>query len=347
MKQIQKREINLAWLSVFLFLLLVVSIFIVCGIGASDVTFRTAFEIIRGKLFGIGGESLNQSDVYIVWNLRMPRAIGAIAIGGGLAVAGTAMQAVTRNVMADPYVLGISSGALAFVSVGAYFGGMAISIGWQTSLLAFAGSVFAVFMVFAIGGMKGNASGGRLILTGQAISITLNAVAQYFIYTSTAGNKSSSIVTWMMGSLAGIRWDNVWLTVAGILICTGFFIGYARAFDLIALGEETAISLGINVARLKKLTLIVVSFITGFAVASSGIIGLVGFMIPHIIRFLSGTSHKKLFPLTFLCGGVFLLWMDVLARTLLEPQEVPIGIFTALCGGPFFVWMIRKRMKGN
>ena len=347
MKRLEKIKENSIMISIFIILILLASLIGVCAIGASDVDFVTVVRILQEKVFGFASGSVKQADIYIVWDLRIPRALVAIVIGGGLAVAGAAMQAVTKNVMADPYVLGISSGALAFVSVGAYVGGTAISIGWQTSLLAFLGAVFAVIMVFAIGGIRGNISSGKLILTGQAISISLNAVAQYFIYTSTTSNKSSSIVTWMMGSLAGTRWDNLFLPIAGILICTCLLMRYARAFDLMALGDETAISLGIDVTKLKKITLVIVAFITGLAVASSGIIGLVGFMIPHIVRFVIGTAHKKLFPLTFLCGGIFLLWMDVFARTVLEPQEVPIGIFTALCGGPFFVWMIRKRMRGN
>ncbi|MGN0350930.1 MAG: FecCD family ABC transporter permease [Roseburia sp.] len=336
-----------SWITIFMIAGLILSLLLVCAIGATDVTLGHVIKIIWCKLSNTNMDTINQSELYIVWNLRLPRALAAAVIGGGLAVAGTAMQSVTRNVMADPFVLGISSGALAFVSIGSYIGATAIMIGWQTSLLAFLGALFAVGFVFAISGMRGTISGGKLILTGQAISITLNAVAQYFIYTSTTSNKSSSIVTWMMGSLAGIRWDNLWIPLIGILICVCIFISYARAFDLMALGDETAISLGIHISRMKRITLILVAFITGFAVAASGIIGLVGFMIPHIVRFIVGTSHKKLFPLTFLSGGIFLLWMDVFARTLLEPQEVPIGIFTALCGGPFFVWMIHKRMKAN
>lgn len=347
MKRIEKLKENSIIVSIIVLLILMVSMIGVCAIGASDVDFITVIRILKEKIFGIPDVAIKRADMYIVWDLRIPRALIAIVIGGGLAVSGAAMQAVTKNVMADPYVLGISSGALAFVSVGAYLGGTAISLGWQTSLLAFFGAIFAVGLVFAIGGIRGYISSGKLILTGQAISISLNAVAQYFIYTSTTSNKSSSIVTWMMGSLAGTRWDNLLLPVVGIVICIFLLMRYARAFDLMALGDETAISLGIDVVKLKKFTLIIVAFITGMAVASSGIIGLVGFVIPHVVRFVTGTAHKKLFPMTFLCGGIFLLWMDVFARTVLEPQEIPIGIFTALCGGPFFVWMIRKRMKGN
>ncbi len=321
------------------------SLFLVCAVGAADISINDVFRVFGDVILGRKTDPV--SIRYIVWDLRLPRAIGAIVIGGGLAVAGACMQAVTKNVMADSYVLGISSGALAFVSVGAYIGGMTLTIGWQTSVLAFVGSLVAVFLVIAVGGSRGNTGSAKLILTGQAVSITLNAVAQYFIYSSVASNKSASIVTWMMGSLAGIRWGNLWICVVGIIVCTVLLMAYSRAFDLMALGDDTASTLGVNVSRVKKFSLVLVALITGFAVSSSGIIGLVGFMIPHIVRFFVGSVHKRLFPVAFLVGGFFLMWMDVLARTLLDPQEVPIGIFTALCGGPFFIWIIRGKMKGG
>lgn len=323
----------------------IISLVLVCAVGAADVTFMDVCDLIRYKV-GMS-ETVEKSTYYIVWDLRFPRALVAIFVGGGLAVAGAVMQSITKNVMADSYILGISSGALAFVSVGAFFLGQSITVGWKTSFLAFLGSLFAVFMVMTIGGVKGNIGSTRLVLTGQAISITLNAVSQYFIYTSVAGNKSSSIVTWMMGSLAGVRWENVWITVIGIALCVAFLMSFARAFDLMALGDDTATTLGVDVARIKRFSLVLVALITGFAVATSGIIGLVGFMIPHIVRVFVGSTHKRVLPAAFVIGGIFLMWMDVLARTILDPQEVPIGIFTALCGGPFFIWILRKNIKGE
>ncbi|MCR5321517.1 MAG: iron ABC transporter permease [Lachnospiraceae bacterium] len=323
----------------------IVSLFVACTVGAADIEISDVWNVFGYKA-GFKKE-VESSAYYIIWGLRLPRAITAIFIGGGLAVAGAVMQSVTKNVMADSYILGISSGALAFVSVGAFILGQSISVGWSSSLLAFAGALFSVFLVLAIGGTKGTMSSTRIVLVGQAISITLNAVAQYFIYTSVSGNKSSSIVTWMMGSLAGVRWNNMWVTVIGIFLCSGITFYLSRAYDLMALGDDTAITLGVNVNRMKRISLILVALITGFAVASSGIIGLVGFMIPHVVRAFVGSVHHRVFPISFILGGVFLMWMDVLARTILDPQEVPIGIFTALCGGPFFLWVLRKQVKGG
>ena len=322
---------------------LFVSVFLACALGSSKVPLRTVMGVLGNRLFGIKSTNITSSDIYIVWNLRFPRAVLAFAVGGGLAIAGAAMQSITKNVMADPYVLGISSGALAFVSVGFLIGGSLTLTSWFIPMLAFAGSLGALALVFAIGGFSGSSSPAKLVLSGMAVSITLNAAAQYCIYNQANSGGANSIVNWMMGSLGGARWDNIIIPVLGCLAGLVFFLFHARSFDLIALGDETAIILGTNTKSMKLLSMIVVAVICGVSVASCGIIGLVGFMIPHIVRFIIGTDHKREFPLAFLIGGVFLILMDILARTVLAPSEVPVGIFTALCGGPYFIWLLHKR----
>lgn len=322
---------------------LLVSVFLACALGSSKVPLHTVLGVLSNRLFGIQNGSITTSDIYIVWNLRFPRAVLAFAVGGGLAVAGAAMQSITKNVMADPYVLGISSGALAFVSVGFLIGGSLTMTTWFIPSLAFVGSLAALALVFAIGGFSGTTSPAKLVLSGMAVSITLNAAAQYCIYNQANSGGANSIVNWMMGSLGGARWDNIIIPAFGCLAGLLFFLFHARSFDLIALGDETAVILGTNTKRIKLLSMIVVAVICGVSVASCGIIGLVGFMIPHIVRFVIGTDHKREFPLAFLVGGVFLILMDILARTVLAPSEVPVGIFTALCGGPYFIWLLHKR----
>lgn len=341
-----KKKANSILMYLLVLLLLVISIFIACAFGSSQVPLKTVIDVLGHSLFGWESETLVKSDIYIVWSLRFPRALLALAVGGGLAVAGAAMQSITRNVMADPYVLGISSGALAFVSIGYLIGGTLVSTGWFIPSLAFLGSLFSLFLVFAIGGFSNSSSPAKLVLSGMAVSITLNAVAQYCIYNQENGGGASSIVNWMMGSIGGARWDNIALPAIGCLLGAVFFSFHTRSFDLIALGDETAITLGTDTKRLKTLSMVVVAVICGFSVASCGIIGLVGFMIPHVVRIMVGTDHKKMFPLTFIIGGIFLILMDVLARTVLSPSEVPVGIFTSLCGGPYFIWLLRKKKKG-
>ena len=322
-----------------------ISVFTACAFGSSHVPLMTVLRVLGQQLFGIDSELITTADVYIVWNLRFPRAMLAFAVGGGLAVAGGAMQSITRNVMADPYVLGISSGALALVSIGFLAGGVLTQTSWFIPSLAFVGALGALMLVFAIGGFSNASSPTKLVLSGMAVSITLNAVAQYCIYHQQSGNQASSIVNWTMGSLGGVRWDELWIPFVGCIVCAMYFTRHARAFDLIALGDETAISLGTNTQSIKRTSLVLVAVISGFSVASCGIIGLVGFMIPHVVRFLIGTEHRRAFPVSFVIGGIFLILMDVLARTVLAPSEVPVGIFTALCGGPYFVWLLRKNRK--
>lgn len=338
-----KKKKNSILLYVAALIALLAGIFLACALGSSKVPLHTVLRVLSNRLFGIENGSITASDIYIVWNLRFPRAVLAFAVGGGLAVAGAAMQSITKNVMADPYVLGISSGALAFVSVGFLIGGSLTMTSWFIPSLAFVGSLAALALVFAIGGFSGTSSPAKLVLSGMAVSITLNAAAQYCIYNQANTGGANSIVNWMMGSLGGARWDNIIIPVIGCLTGLLFFLFHARSFDLIALGDETAVILGTNTKSIKLFSMIVVAVICGVSVASCGIIGLVGFMIPHIVRFVIGTDHKREFPLAFMVGGVFLILMDILARTVLAPSEVPVGIFTALCGGPYFIWLLHKR----
>lgn len=322
--------------------LLFFSVWASCAFGSSRVSLATVFRVLTQQIIGISQDGLTPSDVYIVWSLRFPRAILAFAVGGGLAIAGASMQSITRNVMADPYILGVSSGALAFVSVGFLVGGALTLTRWFIPLLAFLGAVVSLLVVMAIGGFSKYASPAKLVLSGMAVSFTLSAVAQFCIYQAQGVNTGSSIVAWMMGSLAGARWNNIWIPFFGSLAGAVFFLLRARAFDLIALGDETAISLGTDTVKTKRASLVVVALLAGLSVASCGIIGLVGFVVPHIVRFLLGTEHRRMFPMVFIVGGIFLIWMDIISRVVLSPQEVPVGIFTALCGGPYFIWIMRR-----
>lgn len=314
--------------------------------GSADLTLHTVMEVLKLKLFGIQDTELSTSAVYIVWNLRLPRAILAIAVGGGLAVCGAAMQAITQNVLADPYILGVSSGASAMVSLGYFLGGVFVSSGAATNIFAFAGAMLSLLLVYSVGAAKNGASNTRLVLAGMAVSVVLNAVSQFFI-TMSEEKAARSVTMWMMGSLAEARWGNLAIPIAASLIGLAFFWANARSYDLISLGDETAVSMGVNTARMKKSTMLMVAFVTGVIVSCCGLVGLVGFVVPHVVRLLLGAGHRKLLPAAFLTGCIFLVWMDILARTIMAPQELPIGIFTAFCGGPFFIWLLYKQSRDN
>jgi iron complex transport system permease protein len=347
-----ERKKDSGWLLAALLVILLgaLAVSIVSGVflGSANMDGKTVIDVLLMKLFGREAPELNKAAVSIVWELRLPRVLLAIAVGGGLAVAGAAMQAVTTNVMADPYILGASSGASAAVALAFFLGGTFAHSGVFISTFAFGGAMLALILVYAIGMTGGSASSNRLVLAGMAISVILTAVTHFFISMAPDEHTARSITSWTMGSLATARWDNIGFPILSTLIGSLAFILISRAFNLLSQGDETAVSLGVNVHLLKRVTIILVSLITGAAVSAGGVIGFVGFIIPHIVRMLLGADHRRVFPFSYLIGGLFLMWMDVLARTVIAPKELPIGVFTAFCGGPFFVWLLfRKKQPGK
>lgn len=351
MTTVEKKKDSGWFLAALLVVLLgALAVSIVSGVflGSANMDGKTVIDVLLMKLFGREAPGLNKAAVSIVWELRLPRVLLAIAVGGGLAVAGAAMQAVTTNVMADPYILGASSGASAAVALAFFLGGTIAHSGVFIPTFAFGGAMLALILVYAIGMTGGSASSNRLVLAGMAISVILTAVTHFFISMAPDEHTARSITSWTMGSLATARWDNIGFPVLSTLIGSLAFILISRAFNLLSQGDETAVSLGVNVHLLKRVTIILVSLITGAAVSSGGVIGFVGFIIPHIVRMLLGADHRRVFPFSYLIGGLFLMWMDVLARTVIAPKELPIGVFTAFCGGPFFVWLLfRKKRPGK
>lgn len=333
--------ISLVVLSIVLF----VSFFCTIFLGSADINVGDVIKVLKLKLFSSNNVDVKKSVVSIVWGLRIPRGLLALAIGGALSVSGSAMQALTRNVLADPYILGVSSGALLFVSICYLIGGFFVSNSWIVSIMAFLGAIFSLVLIYIIGNVKRGGSSTRLILSGMAISITLNAISNFFIFITPMESRLRSIYGWTLGGVSTARWSNLPVIFISLIIGSFVFLRYARAYDLMSLGDETAITLGVNVNKIRTITIILVALVSGVSVAGGGLIGLVGFIIPHIVRHFVGTNHKKLISLSFLVGGIFLLWMDVLARTLMAPEEVPIGLFTAICGGPFFIWILRKEER--
>lgn len=314
-------------------------------LGSADLTLDTVVDVIRLKLFGIESAELKKSAISIVWELRLPRVLLAIAAGGGLAVGGAAMQSITQNVLADPYILGASSGASAAVAFAYVLGGAFCTSGAGISLFAFSGAILSLLLVYAVGRAGNAGSGSRLVLSGMAISVILSACTQLFITLAPDATTVRSYTAWTMGSLSGARWHNLAVPFFGSIVGSAFFMLTARAYNLLSQGDETATGLGVNVNMLKRWTIIVVSFVTGIIVAAGGTIGFVGFIVPHLVRGVAGADHRRVFPLSFAVGSLFLMWMDVLARTLFAPRELAVGIFTAFCGGPFFVWLLYRKNR--
>lgn len=327
--------------------LLLIFVVILCSgfLGSADVSFESVIRVLQQKLFQDPTVHPSVGEVSIVWQLRIPRVLLALFIGGGLAISGAGIQAITQNILAEPYILGVSSGALAAVTFSHFMRFPFIHSQAGLAAVAFTGALLAILLVYNIGQGGKGIGGQRLILAGMAVSILLGAFSNFFILTMPDSNIVKGILSWTMGSLAGARWNNIFFPIILTVLFSLFFFVKARDFDTISLGEESALSLGVNVRSLRKRTIICVSMISGVSVACCGVIGLVGFLVPHLIRKTCSAQHNILFPLCYLYGGISLAIMDILARSLLAPMDLPIGIMTALFGAPVFVWVLLRERK--
>nr|WP_145546465.1 iron ABC transporter permease [Variovorax boronicumulans] len=276
----------------------------------------------------------------IVWMIRMPRVLLAALVGAGLAVVGVVMQAMVRNPLADPYLLGVSSGAsVGAVAVLAY-GALATAGAYALTAGAFAGALLATCVVYLLAHVQGRIHATRLILSGVAVSYVLVGITSLITLTSGQRELAAALMTWTLGTLAGTQWDELGLPALVLVLTIAWLLLQARALNAMGSGEETAVTLGINTHALRRTLFVVVSLVTGAMVAVSGAIGFIGLVVPHITRMLVGTNHRRVLPVAALGGAVFLVLVDLLARTWLAPTEIPVGVVTSLIGGPFFVWML-------
>ncbi|MEU6210168.1 iron chelate uptake ABC transporter family permease subunit [Streptomyces sp. NPDC047023] len=275
----------------------------------------------------------------LIWESRFPRVLLAAAVGAALAVSGTVLQAVTRNPLADPYLLGVSSGA----STGAV-AVLLLGIGGSVSLStgAFAGGLasFAVLLLLLGGGRV--ASPSRVVLTGVLVSQFFAAVTSVILMVGGDANSTRGFTYWLLGTLAGARWEGVTLTVVIILTGVVAVHFFAPALDAFTFGWDSAAALGINVTAARVWLMVLTSVITAAAVAASGAIGFIGLLVPHAVRILAGPAHRSLLPLSAITGAVFLIWVDVFARTAFAPHELPAGVITALLGAPAFALVLKR-----
>lgn len=283
------------------------------------------------------------TETVIVWQLRLPRVLLAAVVGGGLAVVGVAMQALVRNPLAEPYILGVSGGASAGVSL-FYLGWLPAALAGTLSigLAAFLGALGTMLLVYLVARDGTRVSTARLLLAGVAMQALLGSVVAFVIFASPQPQKLQTLMFLLLGSFSGTSWQTLALPVAVTLAGTGTLLALARPMDALLTGEEPAQSLGVPVEALKRTLIGLTAVMTGVLVAASGIIGFVGLIIPHAVRFVAGVSHRRLLPLAFAAGAVFLVWADLAARTLLAGQELPVGVLTAICGVPFFLILLRR-----
>lgn len=329
---------------VTLLIILIGSIVLCIGIGPVSIPFETVWRVMFYKMFGIGDISdVANSTQNIVWFLRAPRVLLGVLVGICLSISGVAMQAFTKNPLASPYVLGISSGA-SFGAVLAMATGTLSFLGtYATSIEVFAGAMAAILIVYFLAKTGKEIAPIKLVLVGTAVSAMFTAFSNFIIYKAPDDSKVREVTFWMLGSVAGAEWED--LIPLAVIFIPGTLGMYALANSMNALmmGESSAVTLGINVNLVRKLNVFIAALMTGIAVAVAGSIGFVGLVIPHIVRAVVGADHRRVIPLSVLVGGIYLIWVDVGARMFDAPGEIPIGIITSMLGAPFFLWMIRVR----
>ena len=341
----QARAATLFWsLQLGLVVALVFAILFAVGIGAVEIPLPITTQVIGSHLLpGWIAPVADPTQDQIIWVFRLPRVLLAAIVGAALAVSGTALQAMTRNPLSDPYIFGVSSGA----SVGAVLVitlGSTVMGGVSLSLAAFVGALLSMILVYVLAQQQGRATPMRLVLAGVALSYVLSAVTSYLVLRSaTPGGGAAAVLTWLAGSLGGAKWEQLGLPSAVVVLATFLLLAQARPLNALLAGDETATGLGVNVERFRQQLFVITSLLVGVVVAVSGSIGFVGLMIPHLVRMVVGSDHRRVLPTVALGGGVYLVLVDLVGRTIMAPQELPVGIVTAALGGPFFLWLLRRR----
>lgn len=335
---------SLSWIS-GLFILLLFSIVFSVMTGAVSLPFHITWQILLNHLPFLSLDTTwTMAQETIVWNLRLPRIFLALVVGAMLASSGVAFQGILRNPLADPYILGVSSGAAFGAATSIVFFRNSSFLGQLSlPLFSFAGGLLSLGFVFALSKQQGQHERETLILAGVVVQSLLGAFLSFLIAIS--GQQMQEIIFWMMGSLANRTWLDVLVLLPYFLIGLTYLLFQQRDLNVIALGERAATHLGMNVERKKIIILAVGSLLTAAAVSVVGIIGFVGLIVPHLMRLLVGPDHRILLPVSTLAGAIFLLWSDTLARTLIESREIPIGVITAFVGAPFFAYLLKSGLR--
>lgn len=341
----EKNKPGLPVLLGILLLVSVLTILLATGLGPVSVPPATTAKILLSRIPFLGDSipvSWELLDENIVLGLRLPRVCLGMVVGASLAVCGVAMQALVRNNLADPFILGVSNGASAFATLGMLFGAFSFLGTYSLSISAFIGSAVSILFVYGISRVRGRINITQLLLSGVAVSMMMDGVTNVITLSAPNALGLHNAEFWMSGSLAGARWAYLTLPLVVLVLCMAVLMVHYRGLNLLLLGDESAAALGVNVRRLQKLLVLVASLVAGVTIAVSGSIGFVGLMVPHFTRFLVGGDHRKVLPVSALLGGILVVWVDVAARLLIAPEELPVGILTSIIGGPIFIWMLKK-----
>jgi len=321
---------------------LILSIVLAVSVGAVAIPPVTVWAIAVDHLVpGLVTPDWSAGHENIVWEIRFPRVILAALVGAGLGLVGAALQSVTRNPLADPHLLGISSGG-AFGAIAALMHtGMFLGL-LTVPLMAFGGALLATLLVLGVARLAGASSADRLVLAGVAVSFVIMACANILIFLGDP-RATHTVVFWMLGGLGLAQWNHLFWPLSVLVPCGLWLWAQAGRLNAMSLGDETAASLGIEVGRFRLTVFVAAALITGVMVAFSGLIGFVGLMMPHLVRLVVGGDNARVLPASALAGAVFLIWADAGARVAVAPEAMLIGVVTGLVGGVFFIWMMARR----
>lgn len=332
---------------ILLLLFALFSLGVTTTIGVAEVTWGSVFKIVANRIPLIG--SFITADWPSTWEtiilqMRLPRVTLGFLVGASLSVAGASFQGLLRNPLADPYTIGVSSGAALGATI-ALFLQTTLGFTFQPGIpfFAFLGASIALFFIYNLARVGRVVPVTTLLLAGVVVSSFLSAVISLLMLL--AGEHIRGIFFWLVGGLSLRTWSHVFLVLPYVIIGSAVIFFWSRDLNVILLGEEAAANLGIDVERVKKIVLVAASLITGAVVSVSGMIGFVGLIIPHGVRMIVGPDHRVLIPTSALVGGIYLIWIDSLARTIMAPVEVPVGIITAFLGAPFFIYLLRSKRK--
>jgi iron complex transport system permease protein len=332
----------LPWLVAGLALALVAVLLVAVSVGAVSIPLEVVWKSVASHL-GVSGieQTWSVGRDNIIWEVRFPRALLGAVVGASLAMVGAALQAVTRNTLADPHLLGISSGAALGAIIVLLHTGMFLGL-ITVPLFAFFGALVSMGLVVSVAQFTRSTDASRLVLAGVAISFVLSSLGSLAIFLGDP-RATQTVVFWMLGGLGLAQWQQLPYPLLVLLFGSAYLIVNAGKFNAMTLGDETAITLGISASRFRMVTFVICALLTGAAVAFSGIISFVGLMVPHIVRYMVGGDYRRVLPLSAFVGAIFLVLADIVARIIIPPQDMPLGVITGLAGGIFFIALMRRQ----
>lgn len=326
----------------------VVGIVLSVAIGSVTIAPTKVLEVFAAHLWPWASDRSRLGlDDQIVWEFRVPRALLGLVVGAALAVAGAVLQAVVRNPLADPFVFGVSSGAsVAAVAALTLTAGVFTTV--STPVAAFGGAFATTILVFVLAQRGGRVTPNRLVLAGVAMSYLLSSITSYLVLRASGpGQGVGQVLSWLSGSLAAAQWSDLGLPALVLVVATIVLVLLAPMLNAFLTGDETAASLGVDVGRVRLVLFLITSLLVGVVVAVSGSIGFIGLVVPHAVRMIIGSDHRWVLPASALAGGLLLVVVDIGARLVLAPTEVPVGLLTAVVGAPFFLWLLRRSGRGE